>query len=215
MADGKTPTRSPPAVSRRSRRDPRAESQHPPAEEVAEVRIPAAALPRKPNTIPPGAGQHSVDTADVLAQLAQLEAEVEQLRAQNERDAATMGQMLARVADREQEAKDLRAETQRFEERASIAEARVAQLEGNLAERELAASRDPFAQGGFGAHAATQDVRVGDLEEAIARAKAGTSSAEKRVAELETALPSSRLRWPARRPRRQRRRRARPSSKRV
>src|ERR1700728_888244 len=101
MADAKTPTRPPPATARRSRRDPREESTPPPAHEEPVDPRPTKREPasRTTRTVAPApqdpSSQASLDTSAVLAQLAELEAEVVQLRAQNEKDAAVVGRMLA------------------------------------------------------------------------------------------------------------------------
>src|ERR1700733_6536 len=107
MADAKIPTRPPPPVSRRPRRDPRAESQPPSADELGEVHPsswtetashptrsapPAPVPPPSPVPAPAFAARsfapapNALEASVVRDKLAELEAEVAQLRGQNEKD---------------------------------------------------------------------------------------------------------------------------------
>jgi hypothetical protein len=186
MADAKPPTRPLVAPARRSRvRDPRVDSS-PPTSESSAASYAESPIDEASESRPKGGpvsrtsraavslGPTTSDTQAVLAQLAALEEEMILLRDQKEKDEAMLGQMLARVADREQEARQARGETQRFEERATIAEMKVAALEAEMADLDRAAM-EPLPGGALEeAEAAT---RAAELEEALAK-----------VAKLEKAL---------------------------
>src|SRR5262245_29261616 len=125
MVEVKRPSGAPPANPRRLRRDPRVESQPPPSEERAEA--PPVRMRREPSSYNT---KSALDSTGLVAQLTEVEGEMQRLREQNERDEAMIGKMLVRVADVEKQLKETEAEADKEAQRADEAEERAIEAEG-------------------------------------------------------------------------------------